>query len=395
MIMAVRGHVKRLATVFAVLGGLVLLGASPAMADDDSVRLRSADSFTAGGSAEGVNLEVRKRSDGCVMLRTALGLRLEGLEASQVTVQVNYGGRWFPVPLGGGSGHVTTSQTSPAKPTLCKGKGVTVRYRISFERGAPNGRLSVTGEASNAVGQALGRDAESARVVGGRATASPTPSKKPSPSPTPEATEAPSDAGTTPAALAVPTGGPSTRAAEESSGLSPVMFVGLGLVVAGALLIVLLVRRSRQDRAPADEPVLPLAGSPGGTTYRSGGGVPAAPGQPGQVYGQQPAAGGVYGVPSSRPAGGVYGSRPAAEPDTTRPISAPGETWSPAEGDAALPSPTPDATRPLPGHAGGRIPSQPGTVPPQVPGPVADAPGEPPASAGDGDHTVYMPRLPG
>ncbi|MEV1332870.1 hypothetical protein AB0J20_25235 [Micromonospora costi] len=420
--MAVRRHAARLATVGALLGGLVLIGAAPAMADDDSVRVRAADSFTAGGSAEGVSVEVRKRSDGCVMLRTALGLRLEGLQANQVTVQVSYGGRWFPVPLGGGSGALSTSQTAPAKPTLCKGKGITVRYRVTFAEAAPNGRLSVIGEAGTASGRELGRDSESARVTGGRAVVSPTPSTKPSPTPTPEPTEAPVDADSTPAALAAPTGGPATtRTAEESSGLSPVMFVGLALVAVGALLIVFLVRRSRQDKASADEPVLPLPGNPGGTTYRAGGGVPAAPVQPGQVYGQPPATGGVYGVPSPRPSGGIYGARPAASPDATRPL--PGY---PGGAPLAGPDPAPPGGHPgggtpaaylggapSAGHPGGATPGGPASAPPPAPGassatspspatpspagPLTPGPSSAPGQAGPGggEHTVYMPRLPG
>ncbi|TDC25578.1 hypothetical protein E1211_30855 [Micromonospora sp. 15K316] len=346
--MAVRRHVARFATVGAVLGGLVLLGGSPALADDDSVRVGAANSFRAGGSAQSVNVEVRKRSDGCVLLRTALGLRLDGLQADRVRVEVNYGGRWFPVPVSGGGGTVSTTPTAPAKPTLCRGKGITVRYRVAFVAGAPGGRLSVTGEATNATGRTLGRDSDSARVEGSRVTASPTPSKKPSPSPTPVATEATTEADSTPAALAAPTGPSTTDNAKESSGMSPIMFIGLGLVALGALLIGLLVRRSRQDRSSADEPVTASAGYPGATTYRAGGGVPA---RPGQVYGQPPAGGAVYGAPAQRPAGGgVYGTRPAAEPDRTQPV---------------------------PGQRGGRGPES--------------APSMPTTG---GEHTVLMPRLP-
>ncbi|RKF25755.1 hypothetical protein D7I43_20195 [Micromonospora globbae] len=374
--MSVGRHAARLATVCAVLGGLVLLGGSPALADDDSVRVRSADSFRAGGSAQTVNVEVRRRSDGCVLLRTALGFRLEGLDARQVSVQVNYGGRWFPVPAGG-SGTVTTTQTAPAKPKLCKGKGITVRYRVAFAAGTPGGRLSVTGEASNAAGGSLGRDTVSARVLGSRASASPTPSKTPSPTLSPS--EAVVDDAATPAALAAPTGGPSTTNTKESSGMSPIMFVGLGLVAIGALLIVLLFRRSREDKEPTGGVVPPPVGNPGGTTYRSGGGPLAAPARPGPVYGQPPAAGGVYGTPAPRLTGGaVYGTRPAGGPAPTPTSGAPvaptsGAPVAPASGAPAAPAP--------------RTPVTPATPP---------AAGTPGAPAGEGpDHTVFMPRLPG
>ncbi|WP_410809668.1 hypothetical protein [Micromonospora sp. 067-2] len=355
--MTVRRRAARLAAVCALVGGVVMLGASPALADDDSVRVGAASSFAAGGSAQGVNVAVRKRSDGCVLLRTALGLRLEGLQPDQVTVQVNAGGAWFPVTVSGGDGGVATGQTSPAKPTLCRGKGITVRYRVAFAAGAPAGRLVVTGGAASAAGQELGRGSDTSRVTGARVSASPTPtpSKKPSPTPSVVTTEAaPAAAPVNPAALE---GAPGTTAAAAGSagggGVgSPVMFFGIAMVVVGLLLIVLLLRRSRQDRTPTDAASGPLPGNPGGTTYRSGGGSPAAPSPAGQVYGQQSSPDG-FGVPLPRPAtGGVYGARPAG------------------------PSSAPDATQPMPGSP-----------------PARPLPGDPPADGGE--HTVFMPRLPG
>jgi hypothetical protein len=347
--MTLRRRAARLATVCGLLVGLVMLGASPALADDDSVRVGAASSFAAGGSPQGVNVAVRKRTEGCVLLRTALSLRLEGLQPDQVAVQVNAGGRWFPVSVSGGGGSVATGQTSPAKPTLCKGKGITVRYRVAFAAGAPGGRLAVTGVGVSAVGQELGRGTDTARVTGGRTSASPspTPSKKPSPTPTPTEVAAAGEV-VDPAALGATAAAPSTTpvAAQSGGGGSLIMFFGIAMVAVGVLLIVLLFRRSRQDRTPTDEPG-PLPGNPGGTTYRAGGGSPAAPGHPGPVYGQQPPA-----VPVPRPApGNVYGARPATPP--------------------------PDATQVMPG-----APGDPGARP---------RPDDPDG----GDHTVFMPRLPG
>ncbi|MEH1165575.1 hypothetical protein V6V47_09330 [Micromonospora sp. CPCC 205539] len=356
--MTVRRRAARLATVCGLLGGLVMLGATPALADDDSVRVGAASSFAAGGSAQGVNVAVRKRSDGCVIPRTALNLRLDGLQSNQVAVQVAVGGHWVPAGVSGGGGSVTVGWTSSTKP-LCKGKGTTVRYRVAFAAGAPGGRLVVTGEVAGMNGQSLGRATDTSKVTGGVVSASPTPtrSKKPTPTPSPVVTEA--DTATDvvdPAALGDVSASPAAAAADESSsGASPVMFFGIAMVAVGLLLIVLLLRRSRQDRSPADEPRGPLPGNPGGTTYRSGGGSPAAPTQPGPVYGQQPPTGGYGAVPTPRPAaGGVYGARPS------------------------VPTSTPDATQPMPGA--------PVTRP---------APGDPPPAAAGDDHTVFMPRLPG
>ncbi|MGC5330724.1 hypothetical protein [Micromonospora sp. DT62] len=385
--MAVRRHAARLATVCALLGGLVALGATPALAAGDSVRVRSAGSFTAGGSAGGVSIEVRKRSDGCVLLRTALGLRLAGLRADQVSAQVNVGGRWFPVPLSGAGGSAATSATSPLKPRLCKGKSITVRYRVAFAAEVPGGRLTVSGAASDALGRALGRGAVASRVVGDRATPSPTPkpSKKPSPTPSAVATEVRAGAADPSLAAGQGAGAVSNAAEEESSGGSVVMFFGIAMVAVGILLIVLLFRRSRADKEPADPGHVPLPRNPGGTTYRSGQGPAAAPGQPGQVYGQQPPAPGLYGgapaprpaggAPAPRPAGGVYGGRPAPAPEATQVV--PGAPASPPV--SAPPAP------PVPGQYG---------APPPVP-PAQGKPGDPPPETGGGDHTVFMPRLPG
>ncbi|WP_030490834.1 hypothetical protein [Micromonospora chokoriensis] len=350
--MTARRRVARLVAVCGLAGGLVMLGASPALADDDSVRVGAASSFAAGGSAQGVNVAVRKRSDGCVLLRTVLGFRLEGLEPDQVKVEVNAGGRWVPVAVSGGAGNVATAQTSPSKPTLCKGKGITVRYRVAFAAGAPGGRLAVTGAGISADGQVLGQASDAARVTGGRVTPSPTPSRSTTPTPTPTPTEvATVDEAVNPAAPGGVSGAPATTAAaaESSGGGSPIMFFGIVLVAVGLLLIVLLFRRSRQDRKPSDDEPGTLPGNPGGTTYRAGGGLPAEPGRPGQVYGQQPPAPAWGAVPSPRPAtGGVYGARPDN------------------------PGSVPEATQPMPGRP---------------------LPGDPPADGGG--HTVFIPRLPG
>ncbi|WP_433390256.1 hypothetical protein [Micromonospora sp. KLBMP9576] len=365
--MAVRRHAARLATVCALLGGLVAFGATPAFADGDSVRVRSAGSFTAGGSAEGVSIVVRKRSDGCVLLRTALGLRLGGLRADQVDVRVGIGGTWFPVSVTGGQGSATTSATSPLNPRLCEGKSVTVRYRVAFEAGAPNGRVTISGAASSARGKALGRDAAAARVVGGRATASPTPKPSKEPSPTPVAVAAEVRAAGAAPGL-VPVGGQgaagNAAAEQESSGGSTIMFFGIGMVVVGILLIILLFRRSRADKEPkaADPAHVPLPRNPGGTTYRSGQG-PAIPG-PGPAFGQQPPTPGVYGSPSTprptgspstpRPTGSVYGSRPGAAPEAGRAVP---------DATAFPPVSSPPAP-PVPGQHAPPGPDGPGGPPP-------------------------------
>jgi len=102
------------------------------------------------------------------------------------------------------------------------------------------------------------------------------------------------------------------------------MWFGIGLVVVGAALIALLVRRNRAEKGeePAAHSQVPLPRTAGGTTYRSGG--PA-----GQVYGQQPAAPTVYGGSSSpRPAGNVYGAPGANQPTGEPPVPPGGDATS-------------------------------------------------------------------
>ncbi|MFJ8685706.1 hypothetical protein [Micromonospora wenchangensis] len=398
--MSVRRQMARVVTVGALLGGLVTVGALPAHADEDRVRVRAPGGFSAGGSPGGITVEVRKRTDGCVLVRTGLGLSLAGVGADQVRVEVNVGGRWSTVPVSGGGGVLQVSRTPSAGPPLCKGKSSTVRYRVAFLAGAPAGRLDVVGEATTAVGRLIGRGADTSRV-GGRAAGSPTPgttpTRKPTPTPTPDATT-PAPAPTTAitgAALAAPAAGPAgTAAAAQTSGGSMTMFAGIALVILGAGLIALLIFRSRADRAtvdpgraadPVDLPVLPQPRNPGPTTYRSGGATAGpAPAPSGQVYGQpQPSAparpGGLYGAPAAyptvtpapRPAGGVYGSRPASAP--------------PAQGGPVSATPAPVSAPPAS--------APPASAPPVSAPPAPGRPASPPATGGGA--TTIMPELPG
>ncbi|GIJ19690.1 hypothetical protein [Micromonospora lutea] len=346
--MSVRRHTARLAAVCVFLGALVALGGAPAHADEDRVRVRSAGSFTAGRSVGGVTVEVRKRTDGCVRVRTALGLSLPDVRSDQVAVQANVGGRWVPVGVSGQTGLVTTARVAPGKDEICKGKRVAMRYRVAFAADAPGGRLVVTGEATTARGVVLGRAAASSRVVGGRVSASPSPSPTPSPSPSTKVAEEPAVEPSPTVALAAETTGDLAQTAGESSGGSPVMYFGIAMVAAGALLIGLLIHRSRKDRKDRRRPTggleIPPPRNPGGTTYRSGTGQGAAPvssapvppgtvpapppdlaGLPpaatGQAYGtSRPSTPRVYGgAPAPRPTGGLYGARPADPSEATRP----------------------------------------------------------------------------
>ncbi|MFF5215725.1 hypothetical protein [Micromonospora sp. NPDC000442] len=429
--MSVRRHTARFATVCVFLGALVALGGAPAHADEDRVRVRSASSFTAGRSAAGVTVEVRKRTDGCVRVRIALGLSLPDVRADQVAVQANVGGRWVPVGISGAAGLVTTAPVAPARDEICKGKGVAMRYRVAFAADAPGGRLVVTGEATTARGAVLGRAAASSRVVGGRVSASPSPSPTPSPSPSEKVAEEPAVEATPTVALAAETTDDLAQTADESSGGSPVMYFGIAMVAAGALLIGLLIHRSRKDRKdrgrPADGFEIPPSRNPSGTTYRSGGGqgaapvapvpggVPVQPGPgavpapppglgsvppatPGQPYGTgRPGTPRVYGgTAAPRATGGVYGARPADPIEATGPGEPVGPTRAVPPGTSARAAVPP--ARIVPPTSAPPAPSTPGlAVPPPglssaphpgpagpTSGPPAASPSVPPAEPGQG-----------
>lgn len=289
--MSVRRGTARGVTAGVLLAGLVFSGvilglatATPALAAEDSVRLRAASSFRAGGSPGSASIAVAKRTDGCVSLRTALGIRLPGLTADQVKVESAVsGGGWRPVAVSsGGADLVVTERTRPERPSLCKGKSVTVRYRLTFGKAAPNGTVLLVAEAYTVDGAVVGRDSDNARVRGGRPAAAPTlPAVVPtSAAATPEATEEAAEvAEETEVVAAAPARAADLepRAADSGGGgffgLGTVLLlVGVGMVGIGVALLVLLIRRNRAERS-GTRLVGAAAGQP--ATYLA---TPAGPG---------------------------------------------------------------------------------------------------------------------
>ncbi|MFK3980991.1 hypothetical protein ACI2K4_11510 [Micromonospora sp. NPDC050397] len=275
--MLVRRGAARLATVCALLAGLVVAGAAPALADDEvSVRLSSSSSFTAGGTPGSVNVAVSKRSDGCVSVRTGVALQMSGLSADDVTLLVAVDGSWQPVAMSG-DGTLRSARSAPEKPELCDRKSVTMRYKLALAAGVPAGRINVVGEAYAAGGDLLKQDAESRKVNGAKVT--PTPSRtSASPSPTPEETLEAEEPEVTEAAVAAPTGQPGLGAGAGGDGGggigSMVMVVGVGMVAIGIALLVLLLRRARGGgREEPGAGGMPPGGGPR-PPYPPGGGVP-------------------------------------------------------------------------------------------------------------------------
>lgn len=272
--MSVRRGAMRLAAVLTVLGFVLVGAAAPAAADEDRVKIKVPGRFSAGGSAGAVNVSVAKRTDGCISVRTGLGIWLPGLRADQVEIQVRTDGKWRPVAASpGGDSMVATALTVPDKSQLCKGKDTSVRYRVIFRHGAPGGQVSIVAEAHTARGALVGRAIDTAQVVG-RTGAAPAPQV--SLSPTPEPTEEPideeveeeiDDPTSPPAAGAVES--PADAASGTGGGFgigTVVMLVGGAMVAMGAALLVVLLRRSRSGND-----------DPGGGNHPGGGAAPRPP----------------------------------------------------------------------------------------------------------------------
>jgi hypothetical protein len=258
VIIVVRRGAVRFATVCTLLVGLVTIGAAPAFADDeDSVRLGSPGSFTAGGSPGSVTVSVTKRSRGCVSARTTLLIQSPGLSADDVVVLAARDGRWEAVPVSGDGDGLRTGRVAPEKPELCERKSVSVRYRVGFAAGVPAGRVNIVAEAYTAGGDLIARDGEQRKLNGAKGTPTPTgrSSKSASPSPTPEETTYAPEPDPTEVPAVVPTGQPGLGAgagAGDGGGIgSTVMVVGIAMVAIGIALLVLLLRRARGGR---DEP---------------------------------------------------------------------------------------------------------------------------------------------
>lgn len=362
--MSVRRGTARLVTAGALLAGLAITAvaagvvtASPARAAEDSVRVRLPSSFTAGGSPGSTTVGITKRTEGCAGLRSALGIRLSGLAPDQVLVETAVAdGGWRAVATSaGGADLVVTQRTRPARPTLCAGKSVTVRYRLTFGDAAPNGTVLVVGEVYTAEGAVLGRDSDSARVRGGRPAAAPTlPAVVPtSVAPTPEATEE------TEVAAVVPVG-PATSAAAAADdnrggagffGLSTVFILfGVAMVGLGVALLVLLIRRGRAER-PAGRPTGVVGGPSGGHLVAPAGVGPVAPAGAGGPGGGAEAT--AY-LPRTFRAGQPI-------PPAGQPIPSAGQPIPPAgqRGDATLILPTSVPPRPTLAQSG--HPGRPGT----------------------------------
>jgi hypothetical protein len=288
MIVGRRGR-RRAAALVAIGAGLVgaigiglVVSAGTATAADQRIDLKTARTFTAGGGAGSASVSVTQRDRRCVIVRTALGIRLAGdMSADQVRVEVLSRGQWRPVIVSGaGGGAVVTERTAPDRSTICDGQTAVGRYRVSFVKGTPGGSVTLVGQVFNLRGQLLGSESAAARVSGVKPTPTKTSSKpRRSATPTPVKTEEPptvapfDDPAKSPLAVGVPIP-PHDPGDDGFLGMSAVaMTGGLVLVGVGAGLIVFLVRQVRADRAGR-------GAAPGTGRHSVDGGRTAAPDAP-------------------------------------------------------------------------------------------------------------------
>jgi hypothetical protein len=251
--MAIWRTVGRLAAVLAAAAGLLLAGATAALADSYSVDLGLPSGFRTGGSAGAVSVKITKGEDGCVNARWAVTLELPGLSADQIHVERSLDGSWRRVNAQAvGDGTVAWGAEGP----LCKGRAINARYRVAFLAPAPIGRATFTARAW-AAGHRIGSDSGTRKVVAGRnASPSPSPSETRSESPTPAADESAGAAGG-PAGPTRPAAG-GTDAGGFLSGVSLIIMIfGVLMVGIGGALLVLVVRKMRAETefdAPPGDP---------------------------------------------------------------------------------------------------------------------------------------------
>jgi hypothetical protein len=260
--MSVGRAATRVAAVLVPLVGLIALVAGPAAADDGKVRLRTSSSFTAGGSSGAVSVTLSRHGDGCIAPRTSLVIRMSGLTAEQVRVDVARLGGWQPLGVRqAGEGEVDVPPVGPEREALCRGGSLT-RFRVAFAATVPSGRVTFVAAVSSR-GGVLDEQSETRRVVNRGIAPTPTrstPSPTPTPSPTVDETEPAAAATTAPTVAPAAVGNSSTGGGPGVFGVT-VMLGGAVMVGLGVAILVFLIRRSRREPRYAAGP-----GHPGDPT---------------------------------------------------------------------------------------------------------------------------------
>jgi hypothetical protein len=248
---AVRHRTALLSTALAAVAAtLALPGPASAVEPGFAVAITEAPAtFTAGKQARTVTVVASSEQRRCQKVRWSLILQLDGPDLDQLQVARVENGRDFPVRVQNGGAdttRITDVRTDPGQ--LCRGRTVTARYQIAFDKDAAAGEVIIQAQAFNAR-QTLLQEATTRSRIAGREAAKPTesPSPKPSPSETPteESTDdqpaAPDPAESEDGLAAVPASDSGTP-----SLLGPGLIVGGILVFLGVGLLLRLRMRSRE-----------------------------------------------------------------------------------------------------------------------------------------------------
>lgn len=197
---------------FGTVLAALFLGAAPALADGDEVRLRLPGRFTAGGAPEQVLVEVVRADDDCVRVTMVLEVALIGVRDGQVRVDRLDDGRWRRLPLErAGANRFAAAPVSPTNPVVCGDSRprAAVLLRVGLGAGVTAREVKLVGRAFSGSGQQLDATDESRTVRSAPRPAPPKPAPSPTASPTPGVSPTPTPAAT---ASAQP-GAPSSQAA--------------------------------------------------------------------------------------------------------------------------------------------------------------------------------------
>lgn len=241
-------RIARLVVLVVVLLAGVLVGAAPAAAADDELRLKMPRSFTAGGDPEEVTLEVERREDGCVSVSMLLEVELGGSGDGAAQVAIRADGQWRPVRLSRtGAGRYVTEPVAPDDPRVCpEDPRASVLLLVGLDAAVTADEVKLVGHAYTEAGELMDATDESRDVRRGRGDRSPSASPSPSPSPS-ESSDPASQLRTesAPAPSTVPA--VAAGAPDDGSAFGPVATAfGLGLVGLGVGLLIFVIRRNRQ-----------------------------------------------------------------------------------------------------------------------------------------------------
>ncbi|MDR7274750.1 hypothetical protein [Catenuloplanes atrovinosus] len=265
----------RVGAALAGLAGGVVLAAPPAHAEPGQVDLRISDDLATDNVPREATLRVTRTDDDCVRVQTLMTVQLSGLERDEIEIAVNENDVWVPlntVQLTDDA--VASVPVVPANAQLCENQRIQVRYRVTFFRTAPDGRVAFIGEAFSAAGNRLDRASEIRQVLQGTGNARENDDEQdeqddnagtvdeedtvaPEPSPDDEET---AETGTP---AEDDTDAPATGTADQAAGvdlttaegqttffngLGPlIIVVGVGMTAIGGALLVTVMRRTRSD----------------------------------------------------------------------------------------------------------------------------------------------------